>query len=300
MIQRVFFIFLIVIFAASLSSCLVTRKKYDALAMDKIMAEDSLNHVIDKTLEEYMAQKNALLQNNARKNDVNDSLNTRIGRLNADADELKQSLRQTIADYEAEKKKLQALSRDVEEKNKENQRLNADLKEKEKRLSELEKMIEENKQHTERLYGIIAEALNAFDESELNVYQKDGKVYVAVEEKLLFKTGSAVVDPKGREAVEQLSEVLGKQPDIDIVIEGHTDNTGSAALNWKLSTERALSIVDILTENEHIAPKRISASGRGMYAPVASNDTKEGRRKNRRIEIILSPRLDSLYEILNK
>ena len=93
---------------------------------------------------------------------------------------------------------------------------------------------------------------------------------------------------------------MGKNPAIDIVIEGHTDNTGSAAVNWKLSTERALSIVKVLEENDKIDPKRISAAGRGMYQPVADNSDPEGRKKNRRIEIILSPKLDSLYELLNE
>lgn len=285
---------------SGLTSCLVTQKKYDALAAEKVLAEDSLQNVIDKTLSEYVNEKNALMQSNAQKNSRVDSLTTKTQRLTADADELQRTLNETIAEYNREKEKLVELSKEAEAKHSENERLSQSLREKEQRLAELEEMIEKNKKETDKLRKIIADALIAFDDSELSVYQKDGKVYVSLEEKLLFPVGSAEIDKKGKEAVDKLSEVLGKNTNTDIVIEGHTDNTGSASVNWKLSTERALSIVKVLTENDKIDPSRISAAGRGMYAPVADNETAEGRKKNRRIEIILSPKLDSLYELLNE
>jgi chemotaxis protein MotB len=298
--NHILILILALLISGTLPSCIVSQKKYDALAMEKVLTEDSLSNVIDKTLEEYVKQKNALMQNNARKDSKTDSLSTRLERLTADADELQRTLNETISDYNREKEKLVQLGKKVEEKSLENKALNENLKEKEERLSELEEMIAENKKETEKLRKIIADALIAFDDSELSVYQKDGKVYVSMEEKLLFPVGSAKIDSKGKDAVQKLSEVLGKNPAIDIVIEGHTDNTGSAAVNWKLSTERALSIVKVLEENDKIDPKRISAAGRGMYQPVADNSDPEGRKKNRRIEIILSPKLDSLYELLNE
>ncbi|MCF6200708.1 MAG: OmpA family protein [Hydrogenimonas sp.] len=161
-------------------------------------------------------------------------------------------------------------------------------------------MINKNKAEVNKLKNIINDALESFDNSELNVYLKDGKVYVAMEEKLLFKTGSSAIDKRGKEAIIKLGKILEKNTDTEILIEGHTDNTGPDKYNWKLSTERALSVVDILTKHTKIKPERITASGRGMHKPVASNKTDAGKQKNRRIEIILVPKLDSLYKIMNE
>jgi chemotaxis protein MotB len=161
-------------------------------------------------------------------------------------------------------------------------------------------MINKNKEEVNKLKNIINDALKSFDNSELNVYLKDGKVYVAMEEKLLFKTGSSAIDKRGKEAIIKLGKILEKNTDTEILIEGHTDNVGPDKYNWKLSTERALSVVNILTENTDIKPERITASGRGMHKPVADNSTDAGKQKNRRIEIILVPKLDSLYKIMNE
>lgn len=121
-----------------------------------------------------------------------------------------------------------------------------------------------------------------------------------MEEKLLFKTGSADIDKKGIEAVKKVAEVLEKNPNIDVLIEGHTDNVGRADYNWKLSSDRALSIVQIIQTASKVDPTRITASGRGMYQPIADNATAEGKQKNRRIDIILVPKLDALYKVMGK
>ena len=132
----------------------------------------------------------------------------------------------------------------------------------------------------------------------------DGKVYVSMENKLLFKSGSWAVGAEGRTAVQQLGSVLADNPEIAVLIEGHTDNvpyTGNAQLsgNWDLSTKRATAIVKILKENSSINPENLTAAGRGEFAPIATNDTAEGKAKNRRIEVILTPKLDEISKLLN-
>ena len=131
---------------------------------------------------------------------------------------------------------------------------------------------------------------------------KDGKVYVSLSEKLLFKSGSAAVETKGIEAIKVLADVLNKNPDIDILVEGHTDNlpikTPIYRDNWDLSAARAISIVRILTNEYKIIPTRLTASGRGEFSPKATNATSEGRASNRRTEIILSPKLDEIMKLL--
>ena len=126
-----------------------------------------------------------------------------------------------------------------------------------------------------------------------------------MENKLLFNSGSWAVGAEGRKAVEQLGNVLAQNPDIAVLIEGHTDNVpynGSGALtnNWDLSTKRATAIVNILRENQNIDPSNLTAAGRGEFAPIASNDTAEGKAKNRRIEVILTPKLDEVTKLLNE
>ena len=144
-----------------------------------------------------------------------------------------------------------------------------------------------------------------FEGKGLTVEQRDGKVYVSMENKLLFGSGSWFIGTEGRQAVEQLGSVLAENPEIAILIEGHTDNVpykGNNQLkgNWDLSTKRATAIVNILRENKSINPENLTAAGRGEYAPIDTNDTSEGRAKNRRIEVILTPKLDEISKLLNE
>ena len=142
-----------------------------------------------------------------------------------------------------------------------------------------------------------------FKPDELTVSIKDGKIYVSLQEKLLFKSGSAVVDPKGKEALKSLATVLNGTKDINVNIEGHTDNVpikGKFQDNWSLSTERATSIIRILTNEYNVDAKNIIATGRSEYYPVADNLTPEGKAKNRRTEIILSPNLAELFKLINQ
>ena len=156
-----------------------------------------------------------------------------------------------------------------------------------------------------RLKDAISKALTNFEGKGLTVEQRDGKVYISMENKLLFQSGSWSVGGEGRKAVQQLGSVLAENPDIAILIEGHTDDVpykGNSQLsgNWDLSTKRATAIVNILRENASINPENLTAAGRGEYAPVATNDNAEGKAKNRRIEVILTPKLDEISKLLNE
>ena len=171
-----------------------------------------------------------------------------------------------------------------------------------KRLKTFQDMIQAQKDVMAKLKNSIADALMNYKTDELSVYIKDGNVYVSLEEKLLFKSGSDVVDPKGKEALKTLANVLNSTKDVTVMIEGHTDNvpikTKQFKDNWDLSTARATSILRILTTDYGFDSNRITASGRGQFHPVKTNETTEGRAANRRTEIILSPDLNELYKLL--
>ena len=173
-----------------------------------------------------------------------------------------------------------------------------------KRLKILQDLIQSQKNVMIKLKNSISDALMKYKTDELNVYIKDGNVYVSLEEKLLFKSGSDMVDPKGKEALKSLAQVLNNTKDIKVIIEGHTDNvpikTSKFKDNWDLSTARATSIVRILTTDDGFDPNRITASGKGQFHPVKTNETVEGRAGNRRTEVILSPDLQEIYTIMNQ
>jgi len=171
-----------------------------------------------------------------------------------------------------------------------------------KRLKNFQDMIQSQKDVMAKLKNSITDALLNYKTDELSVYIKDGNVYVSLEEKLLFKSGSDVVDPKGKEALKSLAKVLNSTNDITVMIEGHTDNvpikTKLFEDNWDLSTARATSILRILTKTYGFDSNRITASGRGQFHPIKTNETVEGRASNRRTEIILSPDLKEIYKLL--
>lgn len=208
-----------------------------------------------------------------------------------------QKNRELLAQLEAKEQALAA----------ENQRLlklKNELEDRSNRVAELEKVIADKDAAMTALKDAISRALTDFEGKGLTVEQRNGKVYVSMENKLLFDSGSWAVGTQGRRAVQQLGTVLGQNPDIAVLIEGHTDNvpyqgSGQLSGNWDLSTKRATAIVNILRENPDINPENLTAAGRGEYAPIATNDTPEGRAKNRRIEVILTPKLDELTKLLN-
>jgi chemotaxis protein MotB len=172
------------------------------------------------------------------------------------------------------------------------------------RLDELESLIAAKEASMKKLKETLSKALNSFEGKGLTVQQKNGKVYVSMENKLLFNSGSWAVGSEGKKAVVELGKVLGDNPEISVLIEGHTDDdaftaSGPIADNWDLSTKRATAIVAILSENKKINKENLTAAGRGEFSPLASNSTAEGKAKNRRIEIILTPRLDEISKMLN-
>ncbi|WP_423820071.1 OmpA family protein [Salinimicrobium sp. TIG7-5_MAKvit] len=206
--------------------------------------------------------------------------------------------RELLAELDAKEEAL------LQEKNR-LEKLQKDLAARSKRVDELESMIAAKDAKMNALKNAISKALVNFEGKGLTVEQRDGKVYVSMENKLLFNSGSWAVGAEGRKAVQQLASVLAENLDIAVLIEGHTDNvpykgSGQLTNNWDLSTKRATAIVELLLENSGINAENLTAAGRGEYAPVASNDIAEGRAKNRRIEVILTPKLDEINRLLQE
>lgn len=201
-------------------------------------------------------------------------------------------LRQLEQNLDAKKSSLDELTFELEKRN--------------ARLAELEKILDGQKKIVQDLKSKVSEALLGFENNGLTVTMKNGKVYVSLDEKLLFKSASWDIDANGRNALKKLAGVLEKNPDIQIMIEGHTDNVpynpGSGQLkdNWDLSVKRATTVVRTLLEGTNIDAKRLTASGRSEYLPVDSRNTTDARTKNRRTEIILTPDLTELYRLIDK
>jgi chemotaxis protein MotB len=177
------------------------------------------------------------------------------------------------------------------------------LKNREERLKTLEEIVRKQDELMNALTNRVKDALTGFDADELSVEMRDGKVYVSMSDKLLFKSGSDKVEPKGEEALQKIAGVMTKNQDINLAIEGHTDSIpikmNCFEDNWDLSVARATSVVRILTDNS-VDPKRLTASGKGEFSPKADNTTREGRAKNRRTEIVLSPKLNEIIELLGQ
>ena len=269
------------------TSC-VTKKKYQELDEDRLSAilrgndlEYQLNDCRDllKTCNELSSKLSGQVDD--LKKDT-----TRLGNLNRDyAYNLNSNLTEQLQ-----------LRNTLQEKTEE-------LTKREAIIKEMQDLIDEQNTMVRNLLGSVKEALTGFNSDELSVVEKGGKIYVAMSDKLLFESGSARVDKRGEEALSKLGEVLSKQTNIDVNIEGHTDDrpikTAQFKDNWDLSVIRATSVVRILTESYNVSPLQVYPSGRGEYMPIGDNETADGRSKNRRTEIIISPKLDKLFELLN-
>ena len=178
------------------------------------------------------------------------------------------------------------------------------LSAREERVDQLEELIALKEAALSELKQRLSDALLNFKGKGLTVEQRNGKVYVSMENKLLFQSGRWDIEAEGKKAIRQLAAVLQDNPDISILIEGHTDNVpfsgqGGLESNWDLSTKRATAVVNILLENEQLLPQNLTAAGRSEYIPIAPNSTPEGRASNRRIEVILSPQWDEINALLN-
>lgn len=213
-------------------------------------------------------------------------------------------LQNTQEDMSTQEAMLRELESSVAAQKADVLRLQTELEARNARLMEMEELLYQKDQVLDDLKRKVADALAGFEGEGLSIYRKDGRVYVSMDEKLLFQSGSTQVDPRGVSALRQLSTVLGNNPEINIMIEGHTDDIpfrkGSAIKdNWDLSVLRATSIVRILMENDRMDPSKITVAGRGEYLPVDAAGTSEARRKNRRTEIILSPDFTEVFQILD-
>lgn len=299
----------------SAGSC-VSSKKYDQLLAEKVRLEaqkyecdealqvaQSTIERVETALEKYKSEASTLQQELTASTANLKSKTEAYNELEEYYNSLVNSSGKLSKDLTEQQKSLLNAREELELTRQKNQELSLNLQEREKRVRELEQILEEKDKAVNLLKKKVSDALLNFKENDLTVTVKNGKVYVSLAEQLLFKSGSIAVDPKGVNALKQLAGVLKESPDIQILVEGHTDNvplgrsTQYMKNNWDLSVMRATSIVDILT-NAGVAPARVTAAGKGEFAPLTSNETAEGRAKNRRTEIILTPKLDELFKIL--
>jgi chemotaxis protein MotB len=206
---------------------------------------------------------------------------------------------QVAESYEELRRKqrqLEGLEGAIGQQNSNLENMRVDLMTREQRVAELERLVAEKQQQMDGLRNSLNATLRGFNATDLSVEERNGKIYVSMSQSLLFKPGSDKVEPKGVDALGKLAKALNDNPDIEIIVEGHTDNAGGVDYNWNLSTDRATSVVKILSVSG-VLPHRMVASGRGMHHPIVPNDTEANKAKNRRTEIILSPNLDKILAL---
>jgi chemotaxis protein MotB len=250
---------------------------------------DELNQTYQLLLKNY---KDLLAGNNTETQKILTQLKTTQDSLLNKEDALKK----LAADLDAKKTNLDRMGKELDASK-------ADLEAKDAKLNDLQSILNKKDSTVKALKAKVMDALTGYEGKGLTITQKNGKIYVSLDESLLFASGSFTVDPKGVEAIKKLAKVLETNSDINVLIEGHTDNvpfngTGTLKDNWDLSVMRATAIVKIITNNSSVDPKRLTAAGKSQYDPIGSNETKEGRATNRRTEIILTPKLDELFQII--
>ncbi|MCQ2607491.1 MAG: OmpA family protein [Bacteroidales bacterium] len=319
--------------SAILCSC-VSKKEYQKLASSDLVKIDSLtcelalcnkNLQTSTALEDELEKKvvalradslskNRQIENLTSQNNELKQLNTNL--TNKQSAMIKQQAaesKKTLEELQAAREKLQTredeldsiqLSLEQERKSLDKIRQELGIKNNEillknEQIANLEETLRKKDSATVALKSKLEKALVGFQGQGLTIEQRNGKIYVLLDEALLFKVGKSDVADKGQEALKNLASVLEQSPDINIMIEGHTDNTGGAKINWELSTKRALAISYILTDNSTIEGKRITVAGRGQYCPIDEANTAEARSKNRRSEIILTPDFQELYNIIH-
>ena len=286
------------------------KKEYNALSDENTILKTDKNQLeadknkLQTELDKVKAERDKLAADYAATKKNLDNLKASYAALEKDSNDaldanIKKN-RELLAQLEAKEK---ALAAEQERLNK----LKKDLEASSGRLAELEKMIADKDAAMKKLKETLSKSLKAFEGKGLTVTERDGKVYVSMENKLLFESGSWTVGTEGKKVVDLVGKVLADNPEISVLIEGHTDNDkitgtigGGVENNWDLSTKRATAIVNILSANAKVKKENLTAAGRGEYAPLMSNETAEGKAKNRRIEIILTPKLDEISKMLNE
>jgi chemotaxis protein MotB len=264
------------------------QQDISAAQNERDKAVDEYNRINTKYNELQNAQEDLI------KGNVNETQKL-LAQLQAAQDNLQKKedlLRQLGQNLDSKKTALDELTFELEKRN--------------AKLAELQKILDAQKKIVQDLKNKVSEALLGFENNGLTVTMKNGKVYVSLDEKLLFQTASWDIDANGKNALKKLAGVLEKNPDIQVEIEGHTDNVpynpGNSQLkdNWDLSVKRATTVVRVLLEGSKIDAKRLTASGRSQYMPVDDRSTSDARQKNRRTEIVLTPDLTELYNLINK
>jgi chemotaxis protein MotB len=261
----------------------ITRKERDQLIKDTTQIGA-----------QYRTLQTALTKCAAEK----DKLEAAFNKLKTTGEKETASLQSEIEAKTLELQRKESALSTLEKELKDKQKL---LEEREQRVAELEEIIKRKDEGVKLLKSKIANALNAFESQGLTVVQKNGKIYVSMEAKLLFASGSILVEANGKKALIALAKVLEMEKELEIIVEGHTDTDKLAGTthpknNWELSVLRATSVVDILLSNSKLLPTQLMAAGRGEFHPVDPKD----KAKNRRIEIIISPNLNELYDLINK
>ncbi len=294
---------LLLIAALSILCCsCVSNKVYNASRAEVMRLESEMSAL--------RARHSALEQLNNELNGQKLGLQDDLSKLSADHDALRKLYAALDTDHAKLGRELDQL-RDMLDKGnaeasrmlQELQRNQSDLEERSQRVEELEAMLKAREEAIASIRRQVSDALLGFEGKGLTISTRDGKVYVSMEDKLLFRSGSYEIGREGEKAVRDLAKVLAANPDINVMVEGHTDDvryTPNAYLkdNLDLSAKRATTVVRLLLDNKEIAPERIVAAGRGESLPIAEGKTAEARAKNRRTEIILTPKYDELMKLM--
>jgi chemotaxis protein MotB len=299
-----------------LSSCIVTKKKYDDLLAQKVRLEADLSdkssqlNASNASLDSLRKVLASLKIDTTNLGSQKRLSSARLAALEKEHSQLNNNYKNLMSnsgklnrDLTAQQEQLLAMQQHLEKTRKENDSLSVSLAERERKVQELEQVLANKDKAVQDLKNRISNALLNFKENDITVKVKNGKVYISLAEQLLFGSGSIEVDSKGVVALQQLARAIKDQKDINIMVEGHTDNVPvskkSAYMqdNWDLSVMRATSITKILTK-AGVSPQQVTASGKGEFSPLTPNDTAPNKQKNRRTEIIITPNLDELFRIL--
>ncbi|MFB1021911.1 MAG: OmpA family protein [Vicingaceae bacterium] len=283
----------------------VNEKYQDLLKTQKVLTRDSIVNgrsmrLISKNYDQLNETYELLLSKNKELLEGREAESASMFR---NLTQSQQNLRDQTMALQESKGNLEEAKRNLEAKERNLAILKTELEKREERVNELEAVLARKDSAVLALKAKVQDALLGFENNGLTIEQKNGKVYVSLDESLLFASGKYDIEKKGKEALNSLGAVLEKNSDVNVLVEGHTDNVpynGSGILkdNWDLSVKRATSVVKIILEKNDINAQRLTAAGRADYIPIASNDTKEGRAANRRTEIILTPKLDELMKLL--
>lgn len=312
------FTLILILSIITLSSCVVSKKRFDELLTEKVKLEAELTDMSSKieTLEKDIAELETELKSTTENRDEIEAelkdKKTTLSDLQAEHDELQGYYDNAInnsgrlnRDLAQQHTQLMALQKTLELAEYDNNLLADSLETREKKVAELENVLRETQEAISNLKNMVSNALNSYGSQELTVEERNGRIYVSLSEQLLFKSGSAAVDPKGKKALAQLAQAVKDSKDIKILVEGHTDNVPVSSQskymkdNWDLSVMRATSIVKILLDNG-VTPTNITAAGRGEHDPVAENSSTDNKQKNRRTEIILTPDFSALIKALEQ